>query len=91
MRPATAGCLVLLLAVALKSVLRVRHLLSSPEVRYNDEQCQLVGGDSIMGSEDMAVGRHGVLFITSGDLFNTFGRGAAAAHPGGRISLTAEN
>jgi len=37
----------------------------------------------LVGSEDLALGRHGVLFITSGDLHNTFTQGAAAAKPGG--------
>ena len=31
----------------------------------------------------MALGRHGVLFITSGDLHNTFTMGSAAASAGG--------
>ena len=37
----------------------------------------------MIASEDMALGKHGVLFITSGDLLTTFTEGAAAASPGG--------
>ena len=37
----------------------------------------------MIGSEDMALGKHGVLIITSGDLLTTFGEGSAAARPGG--------
>ena len=36
----------------------------------------------MFGSEDMALGKYGILFITSGDLNQTFGFGPAKANPG---------
>ena len=53
-------------------------------VTYNDDDCTVSGlGVGMVGSEDMALGRHGVLFITSGDLLTTFTQGSAAAVAGG--------
>ena len=50
----------------------------------NDQSCELAGvGAGMFGSEDMALGRHGVLFISSGDLQNCFEHGAASARAGG--------
>jgi len=55
-----------------------------PGHTYNDKSCELSGlGVGLTGSEDVALGRYGVLFITSGDLHNTFGTGAESANPGG--------
>jgi len=55
-----------------------------PGHTYNDDSCELTGlGVGLLGSEDVALGRYGVLFITSGDLHNTFGTGAESANPGG--------
>jgi len=50
---------------------------------FDDQRCGLAGKDiGMIGSEDMALGKHGILFITSGDLENTFGFGAAEANTG---------
>jgi len=50
----------------------------------NDKDCTLHGlGKNMIGSEDMALGEHGILFITSGDLWNTFKTGVVSANPGG--------
>ena len=49
---------------------------------YNDETCQLVGPD-LQGSEDLALGRHGVLFIASGDMHTGLTEGFGRAPPGG--------
>jgi len=50
----------------------------------NDQDCHLAGmGVAFIGSEDMAMGKQGVLLITSGDLLTTFTEGSAAASPGG--------
>lgn len=50
---------------------------------FDDKDCELAGiGVGLIGSEDMALGRHGVLFISSGDLGKTFKDGASAANPG---------
>ena len=58
-------------------------LQASAGVTYNDDDCTVSGlGVGMIGSEDMALGRHGVLFITSGDLLTTFTQGSAAADAG---------
>ena len=55
-----------------------------PNLRFNDQECHRAGvGVGMIASEDMALGKHGVLFITSGDLYMTFTQGAASANPGG--------
>merc|ERR1712123_327912 len=57
---------------------------SSYDPIINDQDCHLAGmGVGFIGSEDMALGKHGVLLITSGDLLTTFTEGSAAASPGG--------
>ena len=49
----------------------------------NDENCRLVGQDiGMIGSEDVVLGKHGILFITSGDLRKTFDNGASEANEG---------
>ena len=59
-------------------------LQASAGVTYNDDDCTVSGlGVGMIGSEDMALGRHGVLFITSGDLLTTFTQGSAASDAGG--------
>lgn len=59
---------------------KVDKLWSSPNISYNDQNCTNIG--SMAGSEDMAMGRGGILFISSGDLFNAFQNGSAAASSG---------
>ena len=56
----------------------------TPGTTFHDAGCDLAGqGVGMIGSEDLALGKHGVLFLTSGDLHNTFSTGAASASPGG--------
>ena len=50
---------------------------------YNDATCKLHGTPEMLGSEDLAIGKDGVLFVTSGDLHNVFDHGSRAAKPGG--------
>merc|ERR1739848_598109 len=53
------------------------------QFELNDDGCELAGiGVGMFGSEDMALGKYGILFITSGDLNQTFGFGPARANPG---------
>ena len=43
----------------------------------NDDNCRLAGQNiGMIGSEDVVLGKHGILFITSGDLRKTFDKGA---------------
>ena len=50
---------------------------------FDDTNCELGGkGIGMIGSEDMALGKYGILFITSGDLEQTFGYGATKANTG---------
>jgi len=78
--------MVVLLAVYIKIWFDSKmEIFSLPQgFTVNDQSCELAGvGAGMLGSEDMALGRHGVLFITSGDLKSCFEHGAAAAKPGG--------
>jgi hypothetical protein len=55
-------------------------------VSFNDGNCQMVAGTDprgVAGSEDLALGRHEVLFISSGDLRVAAEHGSASANPGG--------
>lgn len=55
---------------------------------HGDENCELIGtGVGMIGSEDMALGKHGILFITSGDLEKTFEYGALEANTGNIFML----
>ena len=50
----------------------------------SDDKCVLAGMDiGMIGSEDIALGKYGILFIASGDLKQTFENGLRAANPGG--------
>jgi len=83
----TAAFVILVLALLVRIGLRVKLLLASPPVQLNDARCELVGEDILSGSEDLALGREAILFITSGDLKKTFYTGAASADPGGIFAL----
>ena len=76
---------VVLVGIMVKLFLNKMESLSLPSgFTFNDQGCHLVGlGVGLIGSEDLALGKHGVLFITSGDLHETFTNGAASAKPGG--------
>jgi hypothetical protein len=49
---------------------------------YSDGGCRLVAPEGMAGSEDMALGRNSLLFVTQGDLHHAFAHGALAAKPG---------
>ena len=50
----------------------------------SDDKCILAGMDiGMIGSEDVVLGKYGILFIASGDLKQTFENGPRAANPGG--------
>ena len=56
----------------------------SKKLTFNDDSCNLRGvGRGMIGSEDLALGKKSVLFITSGDLGSVGGSGAESANPGG--------
>ena len=79
--------LVLGIAVAIlvrKVQIRLESLGLPPGYSYNDQTCSLLGKDrGLIGTEDLALGRHGVLFISSGDIINGFSNGFYTAAPGG--------
>ena len=53
------------------------------QFELDDVGCELAGmGVGMIGSEDMALGKYGILFISSGDLNQTFGYGPASANTG---------
>ena len=76
---------VVIIGIMVKLFLNKMESLFHPaDITINDQSCHLAGlGVGLTGSEDLALGKHGVLFITSGDLHETFTHGAASANPGG--------
>ena len=53
------------------------------QFELDDVGCELTGmGIGLISSEDLALGKYGILFITSGDLNQTFGYGPASANSG---------
>ena len=76
--------IVLVIAVLVRKVqIRIETLSLPPFFTFNDQGCSLVGGDiGLIGSEDLALGKHSILFITSGDLETTFEHGAQQADNG---------
>lgn len=83
MRSSTAMIAIVTVALVVRRGLRLRDVFISPSVEFNDDNCELVGDDVMAGSEDMALGKGGILFITSGDLKMVFSNGSASASPGG--------
>jgi len=75
------------IAIALlvrKAQVRLESLKLPPGYSYNDEACQLVGqARGLLGTEDLALGRHGILFISSGDIIKGFAQGFSQAAQGG--------
>jgi len=54
------------------------------KTKLNDQNCKPIGqNQGMIGSEDLALAKHGILIITSGDLNKVFEEGAAKAIPGG--------
>ena len=55
-----------------------------PGYTYNDQNCQLLGqGVGMIGSEDLSLGKHGIAFVSSGDIIQGFAEKFANAAPGG--------
>ena len=70
--------------------------LYEPDIKdkfeFDDENCKLAGKDvGMISSEDMALGKHGILFITSGDLQKTFDYGAREANTGNIFMMNMKN
>ena len=58
----------------------------------SDEKCELAGMDmGMFSSEDMVLGKYGILFITSGDLRNTFDNGPTQANTGNIFMMNMNN
>ena len=76
---------IILIAIVSRWILNIRDFLSlPPDFEINDKTCQLAGmGVGMIGSEDTGLGKHSVVFISSGDLDTVFKEGANAANPGG--------
>ena len=83
----------LLLKLFLNKMESLSQSLSLPSgFTFNDQGCHIAGlGVGLTGSEDLALGKHGVLFITSGDLHTTFTQGSSSANPGGLWVLDMRN
>ena len=77
--------LILVIAVIVKKVQIWSESISLPPgYTFNDDTCSLVGvGKGLVGSEDLAIGRHAVVFVTSGDLFGIFEHGPESSASGG--------
>jgi len=85
-----AYSLVVVLAIGGRWLYQLEQHLARPEgfLPPNDQSCQLRGvSQGMVGSEDMALGRHSILLITSGDLKTVFEEGSLAATPGGLWAL----
>ena len=72
-------------AVLVRKVqIRFESLSLPPGYSFNDQSCSLLGqGRGLLGTEDLALARHGVLFISSGDIITGFAEGFTKAAPGG--------
>ena len=58
--------------------------LKTRKISDKNSNCSLVGvGKGLVGSEDLALGRHSILFVTSGDLFGIFTNGPESSDIGG--------
>ena len=53
----------------------------------HDEHCELRAPDGMVGSEDMAIGRHGLLFVGSGDVLHIVEHGTKDVASGGIWAL----
>ena len=75
---------VIVIAVIVKKVqIRIQTLTLPPGYSFNDEDCSLIGqGRGMIGSEDLALGRHSIIFVTSGDLFGIFENGVKSSEDG---------
>ena len=75
----------IVIAILVRKVqIRLESVKLPPGYSYNDESCELIGqARGLLGTEDLALGRHGVLFISSGDIIKGFGHGFSQAAQGG--------
>ena len=76
--------IVLVVAFLFRKVqIKIETLSLPPFFTFNDQTCSPVGhNNGLIGSEDLALGKHSILFITSGDLLTTFEYGAQQANNG---------
>ena len=74
----------IVISVVIRWIFNTRDLFTiPPDFRINDGNCKLAGNNmGMIGSEDMALGKYGLLFISSGDLAKVLEEGAEAANPG---------
>ena len=75
---------VIVISVVIRWIFNTRDLFTiPPDFRINDGNCKLAGNNmGMIGSEDMALGKYGLLFISSGDLAKVLEEGAEVANPG---------
>ena len=75
---------VIVISVVIRWISNTINLFTiPPDFRINDGNCKLAGNNmGMIGSEDMALGKYGLLFISSGDLAKVLEEGAEAANPG---------
>ena len=74
----------IVISVVIRWIFNTRDLfIIPPDFRINDGNCKLAGNNmGMIGSEDMALGKYGLLFISSGDLAKVLEEGAEVANPG---------
>ena len=74
----------IVISVVIRWIFNTRDLFTiPPDFRINDGNCKLAGNNmGMIGSEDMALGKYGLLFISSGDLAKVLEEGAEVANPG---------
>ena len=76
--------IVLVAALGRKIQVKLESANLPPGYTFNDENCVLVGmNKDLKGGEDLALGKHSILFVTVGDLFSIFESGAASSTIGG--------
>jgi len=64
------------------------YIAPPPNFKPSDSSCELLGqGKGMIGSEDLALAKHSILIITSGDLGTVFSQGAGKANPGSLWAL----
>ena len=76
--------IVIVISVGIRWIFNTINLFTiPPDFRINDGNCKLAGNNmGMIGSEDMALGKYGLLFISSGDLAKVLEEGAEVANPG---------
>jgi len=64
------------------------YIAPPPHFQPSDSGCNLLGqAKGMIGSEDLALAKHSILMITSGDLGTVFSKGSGAANPGNLWAL----